>query len=287
MSKVLNAVDADGLARSDDWAPGTDMVPPAEVMAAPRRRGATLDRILCRAGDGIELGEAEIVRLFQARGGEVGEIARAADELRARVNGNVVSYVVNRNINYTNVCYFRCQFCAFSKGKLSENLRGRPYDLSLEEIARRTVEAWQRGATEVCMQGGIHPDYTGETYLEILATVKAAVPGMHIHAFSPLEIWQGAKTLGLGLEGYLERLQKAGLGSLPGTAAEILDDEVRDILCPDKINTEQWLDVMAAAHKVGLKTTSTIMFGHIDRPVHWARHLLRLRRLQARSGGFT
>src|SRR5690606_17892558 len=179
-----------------------------------------------------------------------------------------------RNINYTNICYFRCQFCAFSKGRTSENLRGRPYELSHEEIARQVAEAWERGATEVCMQGGIHPEYTGATYLDICRTVKAAVPGMHVHAFSPLEVWQGARTLGLPVPEFLRQLRAAGLGSLPGTAAEILDDEVRAVLCPDKINTAQWLEVMAAAHGAGLRTTSTIMFGHVDRPVHWARHLL-------------
>ncbi len=284
-TRVLDAIDADGLARTDAWSPGEAGSPPP--IAPPSKTNEGLRRILDRADDGDELGEAEIVRLFQARGGEVGEIAAAADRLRARVNGDAVTYVVNRNINYTNVCYFRCQFCAFSKGKLSENLRGRPYDLDLDEIARRVEEAWARGATEVCMQGGIHPDYTGETYLEILAAVKAAAPGMHVHAFSPLEVWQGAETLGLGLRDYLGRLKAAGLGTLPGTAAEILDDEVRAQLCPDKIDTEQWFQVMQAAHEVGLKSTTTIMFGHIDRPVHWARHLLALRRQQARTGGFT
>ena len=198
-----------------------------------------------------------------------------------------MSFVVNRNINYTNVCYFKCQFCAFSKGKLSENLRGRPYDLSAEELQRRTQEAWDRGATEVCMQGGIHPDYTGETYIDILKTVKDAVPDMHVHAFSPLEVWQGAATLELDLPTYLARVKAAGLGTLPGTAAEILDDEVRQIICADKINTRQWLEVMEAAHNAGFKTTATIMYGHVEKPVHWARHLMRIRDLQKRTGGFT
>jgi FO synthase len=170
---------------------------------------------------------------------------------------------------------------------MSENLRGRPYDLDHAEIARRTLEARARGASEVCMQGGIHPEYTGQTYLDICHTVKNAVPDMHIHAFSPLEIWQGAHTLGLSLEDFLGELKRAGLGTLPGTAAEILDDEVRRIICPDKINTEQWLQVMETAHRAGLKTTATIMYGHVDKPIHWARHLLRIRDLQSRSGGFT
>jgi FO synthase len=198
-----------------------------------------------------------------------------------------VSYVVTRNINYTNVCYFRCQFCAFSKGKLTENLRGRPYDLDLAEIQRRVEEAWDRGATEVCMQGGIHPEYTGATYLRICRAIKEAVPDIHIHAFSPLEIWQGAKTLGRTLPDFLRELKAAGLSSLPGTAAEILDDEVRAVICPDKIKTGQWLEVMEAAHAVGLRSTVTIMYGHVDRYEHWARHLLRIRALQSRTGGFT
>ena len=213
--------------------------------------------------------------------------ARLPAGSRARVSGPAVTYVVNRNINYTNVCYFRCQFCAFSKGKLSENLRGRPYDLPLEEIVRRVREAWDRGATEVCLQGGIHPDYTGETYLSICRAIKEAEPAIHVHAFSPLEIWQGAATLGRTVPDFLKELQEAGLGSLPGTAAEILDDEVRAVICPDKIVTDQWLSVMEAAHGLGLRSTATIMFGHVDSPRHWARHLLRVRALQERTGGFT
>ncbi|MEO9189882.1 MAG: 5-amino-6-(D-ribitylamino)uracil--L-tyrosine 4-hydroxyphenyl transferase CofH, partial [Acetobacteraceae bacterium] len=198
-----------------------------------------------------------------------------------------VRYVVNRNINYTNICYYRCKFCAFSKGKTHEALRGTPYDLDHDEIVRRSVEAWQRGATEVCLQGGIHPDYTGETYVRICEAIKAAVPGMHLHAFSPLEITQGAATLGLTLTAFLTRLKEAGLGTLPGTAAEILDDPVRAVIAPDKIMTGHWLKVIRTAHELGLRTTSTIMYGHIERPISWARHLLALRDLQAETGGFT
>jgi len=194
---------------------------------------------------------------------------------------------VTRNINYTNICSFKCRFCAFSKGRMSENLRGRPYNLSLDEIAGRASEAWERGATEVCMQGGIHPDFTGMTYLDICRAVRAAVPGMHIHAFSPLEVHQGAATLGLPVEEFLAELKEAGLGTLPGTAAEVLDDEVRAALCPDKINTVRWLEVVRAAHRLGFKSTATIMYGHVDGYVHWARHLLRLRELQVETGGFT
>jgi len=245
-----------------------------------------LDLLLSRAADGDDLNETEVTRLFSARGGEVDAVFQAANALRQKVNGDKVSYVVVRNINYTNICYFKCQFCAFSKGKLSENLRGRPYDLSLEEISRRVSEAWARGATEVCMQGGIHPEYTGQTYLDILRTVKDAAPDMHIHAFSPLEVYQGAETLGLSLPEYLGQLKAAGLGSLPGTAAEVLDEEVRQLLCPDKLTVDQWFEVMEAAHGIGFRTTATIMFGHVDRPIHWARHLLRLRELQGKTGGF-
>ena len=198
-----------------------------------------------------------------------------------------MTYVVNRNINYTNICYFRCRFCAFSKGRLSDGLRGKPYDLALEEVVRRAAEAWQRGATEVCMQGGIHPDYTGDTYVALVRAVKAALPDMHVHAFSPLEIQQGAETSGRTVPEFLSLLREAGLGTLPGTAAEILDDDVRAVLCPDKIDTQGWLTVMRHAHRLGLNTTATIMFGHLETPKSWARHLLRVRELQRETGGFT
>ena len=158
---------------------------------------------------------------------------------------------MTRNIQYTNVCYFRCGFCAFSKGKLAENLRGPAYLVPMDEIVRRSVEAWERGATEVCLQGGIHPSFTGDYYAEVVSSIRAAAPGLHVHAFSALEVWQGAATLGLSLDAYLARLRDLGLGSLPGTAAEILDDEVRAIICPDKVSTEQWLEVHDAAHRVG------------------------------------
>ena len=290
---VFRRIDAEGFARVDEWSPGSLVAPPEDDLRLVelRHRGAPRDDELAgalrRAVSGDPLEEAAIVRLFAARGSELGAVCEAADEVRSRVNGDVVTYVVNRNINYTNVCYFRCQFCAFSKGKMSENLRGKPYDLGLDEIIRRSAEAWDRGATEVCMQGGIHPEYTGQTYLDICSAVKEAVPGIHVHAFSPLEVWQGAATLGVSLEVFLESLQDVGLGTLPGTAAEILDDEIRDTLCPDKLNTGQWLEVMETAHRVGFRTTATIMYGHMESSVNWARHLLRLRALQERTGGFT
>ncbi len=285
---LLRRIDSDGFPRTDGWSPGAKEEPPAADIpsqaATPR---AAIAAILDKAKRGETLEEQEIVELFRARGKDYAAVCAAADGLRRQVNGDIVSYVVNRNINYTNVCSYRCQFCAFAKGKSAENLRGQPYDLPLAEIRERVREAWARGATEVCMQGGIHPAYTGATYLDICRGVKAAVPAMHVHAFSPLEVWQGARTLGVSLDEFFVALRHAGLGTLPGTAAEILDDEVRATLCPDKITTGEWLDVMRAAHKAGFRTTSTIMFGHMERLPHWARHLLRLRALQAETGGFT
>ena len=292
-TSVLRLSDAAGFARRDSWVPGEEHAVP-EIEAKLLASAVTLDAvspdvlsIVAQCREIGELTELEVTRLFDARGADFSYIVAQADQLRKRVNGDTVSYVVNRNINYTNVCYFKCQFCAFSKGKQSENLRGRPYDISGEDIAGRCSEAWDRGATEVCMQGGIHPDYTGQTYLDIVNTVRSATPEMHIHAFSPLEVWQGAATLGVSVPAFLRQLREAGLNTLPGTAAEILHDEVREHLCPDKLNTDQWLEVMAASHDEGLRTTATIMYGHIDRPRHWASHLLHIRALQQRTAGFT
>jgi FO synthase len=283
--KALRAVDADGFVREDGWMPGSlELLP-----VAPRhpRINRGIDALLSWAMSGSRLAESEVTTLFKARVGDVDAICSAADTMRSQANGDLVRYVVNRNINYTNVCSYQCSFCAFSKGKMSEQLRGKPYDLALEEVARRAREAWDRGATEVCMQGGINPRYTGDTYLELLRAVKREVPAMHVHAFSPLEVAQGAATLGIPVRRYLEMLRDAGLGSLPGTAAEILDDHVRASICPDKLNTRQWLDVIGTAHEVGLRTTSTIMFGHVEHYESWAKHLLHMRDLQARTGGIT
>ena len=299
---IIRASDTDGYARADGWSPGLALpltlsqrvsglhscssLTPAPLL---RRKCSLVPR-----GEGFlktnsydTNTEAGIVRLFTARGDAFHDICAAADELRRNSVGDTVRYVVNRNINYTNICTYRCTFCAFSKGRHSASLRGAAYDLPLEEIERRVAEAWSRGATEVCMQGGIHPSYTGDTYLDILRAVKRAAPGIHVHAFTPLEVTHGAQTLGLPVREFLLRLIDAGLNSLPGTAAEILDDEVRRMICPDKVNTEEWLSVMQTAHGLGLRSTATIMFGHVDQPRHWARHLLRVRALQEKTGGFT
>lgn len=289
---LLDRIDTGGWPRAEDWSPGGVLPLPEKEVASlgrPARSASSagLRQILAAAQRGDALGESEIVSLFQARDDDFAAVCHAADELRRAMNSDVVSYVVTRNINYTNVCYFKCQFCAFSKGKLSENLRGRPYDLSMQEIADRVREARRRGASEVCMQGGIHPSYTGQKYLDICETVKSAAPDIHIHAFSPLEVYQGAKTIGMPVAEFLAALKTAGLSTLPGTAAEILDDEVRALLCPDKIKTDEWLDVMRTAHRLGFRSTATIMFGHIDGYQHWARHLLRIRKLQIETGGFT
>src|SRR3954468_7598965 len=275
VAAVLRAAGSTGLAREDRWSPGDDL----GVPFVPR------DALPVDTRD--ELGEEELVRLFRARGRERDRVFAAADALRRDVCGDDVTYVVTRNIQYTNVCYFRCGFCAFSKGKLAANLRGAPYLVPHEEIVRRCVEAWERGATEVCLQGGIHPAFTGDYYLSVVREIKGAVPDLHVHAFSALEVWQGAATLGRPLDEYLAELRDAGLGSLPGPAAEIPDADGRRGLSPDKVTTEQWLHVHDTAHRAGLRSNVTMMFGHVESPRNWARHLLRAREQQQRSGGFT
>jgi FO synthase len=257
------------------------------VPAARAAAGGAVGEVLAGVLLGQEPGEDELVTLFGARGPEVGAIAEVADELRRDAVGDVVTYVRNRNINYTNVCTFKCKFCGFSKGPLSLNLRGTPYLLTLEDIQQRVVEAVERGATEVCLQGGIHPDFDGDYYLDVTRAVKDAAPGIHVHGFTALEVTEGARRLGEPLESYLVRMRDAGLATLPGTAAEILDDEVRRILCPDKVDTQQWLDAHRTAHRVGLQSNVTIMFGAVEQPRSWARHLVVTRALQKETGGFT
>ncbi len=305
--RVRRFSDSRGFARPDRWYAGSGSELPAIAArwssavrgraersdsppraAAKSRGGAPRTRALIQAARaGHALSEADIVHLFSVEGRDLDEVIAAADQLRRESVGATVTYVVNRNINYTNICLYHCGFCAFSKGRGAKDLRGPAYTLDLDEVARRTVEAAQAGATEVCLQGGIHPSFTGTTYLNIVRAVKEAVPWMHVHAFSPLEVQHGASTLGLPLATYLEQLRDAGLSTLPGTAAEILDDEIRAIICPDKLRTDEWLNVIGTAHEVGLRTTATIMFGHVEQAVHWARHLQRLRSLQQRTGGIS
>jgi FO synthase len=309
-TRVRRLSDGRGFARPDPWFAGSRCeLPPiaarwsfsthghrGDTGVASARSSAMLKRSGCSprtraiieaARAGHELKEADIVRLFGVEGRDLDEVIAAADGLRRESVGDTVTYVINRNINYTNICLYHCGFCAFSKGRGSADLRGPAYNLELDEVARRTLEAAAAGATEVCLQGGIHPSFTGETYLNIVRAVKQVAPRMHVHAFSPLEIKHGASTLGLPLVTYLEQLRGAGLSTLPGTAAEILDDEIRTIICPDKLRSDEWLEVIGAAHAVGLPTTATIMFGHVEGPIHWARHLQRLRSLQARTAGIT
>jgi FO synthase len=276
--------------RSTAWYSGANATPPTLVASPGSGHGRVRGRV-AELIEGVRAsqvpGEDELVDLFAARGPEVVAVAELADELRREVVGDVVTYVRNRNINYTNVCTFKCKFCGFSKGPLSLNLRGTPYLLTLDDIAERSRQAWDLGATEVCLQGGIHPDFDGDYYIDVARAVKAAAPDIHVHGFTALEVTEGAKRLGEPLDAYLRRLMDAGLRSLPGTAAEILDDPVREILCPDKINTDEWLEAHRTAHRVGLRSNVTIMFGAIESPRSWARHLLRTRALQAETGGFT
>ena len=299
----LGQVDGSGTVRPrGDWAVGRDHPIPAPARrlsvewadpawreAAPRSGTvrSEIAGIVERSLGGARPDLAEIEMLFRARGAEVEVIAAAADELRRRAVGDTVTYVVNRNINYTNQCTYRCGFCAFSRGPRSLDLRGDPYLMETHEVGRRAAEAAAKGATEVCLQGGIHPGFTGDFYLETIEAVRRAAPGLHVHGFTPLEVWQGAATLGLDVRTFLIRLRDAGLGTLPGTAAEILDDRVRRHLCPDKITTVQWAEVMVTAHELGLRSTATVMFGHVDGPVSWAAHLGVVRRIQERTGGFT
>ena len=271
---------------SSQWYVGTGADPESLIPGEPFATGAVKE-VLDGVRAGQDVGFDEILTLFRARGREVAAVAQVADELRQEIVGDVVTWVANRNINYTSVCTFKCRFCGFSKGPLSLNLRGTPYLLELEDIADRTIEAAEAGATEVCLQGGIHPNFDGDYYIDVARAVHEAVPGMHIHGFTALEVTEGAKRNQEPLADYLTRLKEAGQKSLPGTAAEILHDDVRATLCPDKINTEEWLEAHRIAHSVGLGSNVTIMFGSIERPEHWVHHLLRTRALQEETGGFT
>ena len=276
--------------RSTQWYSGANNPPP--VLISARNDGIKIETgAIAEVLRGVELGQQvdqdEIITLFSARGPEVDAVAALADQLREQVVGDVVTWVHNRNINYTNVCTFKCKFCGFSKGPLSLNLRGTPYLLTLDDIALRASEAWDKGATEVTLQGGIHPDFDGDYYIDVARAVRDAVPQMHIHGFTALEVTEGAKRLGEPLREYILRLKEAGLASLPGTAAEILDDDIRAIICSDKINTEEWLECHRVAHKAGLRSNITIMFGSVEHPISWAKHIVRTRDLQKETGGFT
>ncbi|MGH2749782.1 MAG: 5-amino-6-(D-ribitylamino)uracil--L-tyrosine 4-hydroxyphenyl transferase CofH [Actinomycetota bacterium] len=290
-ARVLDATDGEGFPRTDEWYSGADEAPPQEAALAVEQglAGAyrvpgrsvrpQVDEALAKAESGARLGEDEIALLFTASGAEAERLYAVADELRRLTVGDEVTYVVNRNINYTNMCYFKCGFCAFSKGPKSLNLRGEPYLLSPEEVAGRAREAWELGATEVCMQGGIHHSFTARNYLEYLTAVKDAVPDIHVHAFTALEVQQGAVASGLSVEEFLVQLRDAGLKTLPGTAAEILDDDIRALICPDKITTAEWCEVHKIAHRLGLRSNATIMFGTVEGPRNWARHLAVVRQL--------
>ncbi|NNN21559.1 MAG: 5-amino-6-(D-ribitylamino)uracil--L-tyrosine 4-hydroxyphenyl transferase CofH [Acidimicrobiales bacterium] len=292
LRNVLAASDSIGMARDSNWISGGNVAPeslipyPTSESFPSNPSTGRVSEILSGIEMGQEPGIEEVVALFNARGREVGEIVRFADNLREQIVGEDVSWVHNRNINYTNVCTFKCRFCAFSKGPLSLNLRGNPYLLTLDDVALSAKEAFEEGSTEVCLQGGIHPDFDGEYYLSVLAAIKETAPDIHIHAFSALEVFEGARRLGEPVEKYLARLKEAGLKSLPGTAAEILDDPIRKILCPDKISTEEWLHVHKSAHEVGLTSNVTIMFGAVESPVSWAKHLLATLELGRQTGGF-
>ena len=250
-------------------------------------KSTNFEKILSKAQEGNEINNDELEELFKTSGLHINKIAEVADNLNRSINKDDVTFVKNRNINYTNQCYFKCGFCGFSKGPKSLNLKEKPYNLEPQEVVKRSVEAFNDGASEVCLQGGIHPEYTGKFYLELVKQIKKEVPDLHIHGFTPLEIWQGAETINLSIEDYLILLKDAGLNTLPGTAAEILDNRIRKYLCPDKITSEQWGYVMEVAHSLEIKSTATIMFGHIDDIKSWVNHFDLIKRIQKRTKGFT
>jgi FO synthase subunit 2 len=240
-------------------------------------------RILGRALEGSELTVDEGIRLTEVQGRELHALALVADEMRRRQAGDVVTYVVNRNINFTNVCIKHCTFCAFSRDHREEE----GYFLPLDEVVRRAVEAWDMGATEVCIQAGLPPKLDGSYYVDLCRAIKAAVPEMHLHAFSPEEVLYGSTRADLSIPEFLKTLRAAGLGTLPGTSAEILDQEVRDRIARGRITVDQWIEVITSAHALGIRTTSTIMYGHVETPAHWIRHMDLLRGIQRQTGGFT
>ena len=245
------------------------------------------DNIFNKLEDGENINDEDLTELFKTSGKYINRISEYANHLNLKVNGNKVTFVKNRNINYTNQCYYKCGFCGFSKGPKSLDLKEIPYSLEPQEVVNRAKEAYETGASEVCLQGGIHPNYTGEFYINLVKEIKEVIPDMHIHGFTPLEIWQGAETINKSVEEYLILLKDVGLNTLPGTAAEILDDRIRKYLCPDKITSKQWAYVMEVAHSLGIKSTATIMFGHIDDIESWTNHYSLIRNLQERTHGFT
>lgn len=287
---TLALADGEGLARDSDWFAGDSNSKSLETCPCiPTVRGGDhlVRRILDRSLRGDELDQAEVEALLTTRGNDFRLVCEAANELRQQAAGENVTYVVNCNINYTNICTFRCTFCAFAKKSKRFKGSDEPYKRELNEILEMARQAVENGATEVCLQGGIHPSYSGEWYLEVAKSIHAQYPELHIHAFSPLEVWHGAETMKLTVEEYLVLLKEAGLKTLPGTAAEILDDEIRAVLCPDKLNRSLWLEIVSAAHRLEMPTTATLMFGHIERPEHIAKHLLDIRNLQRETGGFS
>ena len=292
-SGILELSDSSRYGRHDQWRCGESLSIPASGkhdLWVNKKSGDVsheIKKILDKSIHGFDLDHDEITKLFHTRGDDYHLVLNHADQLRQKINGDEVTYVITRNINYTNICKYSCHFCAFSKGKTKENLRGKPYLINNDEVADRASEAWSKGAHEVCLQGGIHPHYDGYTYIDICKAIKERVPEIHIHAFSPLEVTHGASSLGLPIDEYLQKLKEAGLSTMPGTAAEILDDAVRENICPDKLTSEEWINVIKTAHRVGIKTTSTIMFGHTEQPADWSTHLIKLRDLQKETGGIT
>lgn len=285
--RVLAAAESSGLAREDEWVSGGAINPPTIRSKGTSVVKGAVSEVLDGIGSGQRLGSDEILTLFSARGSAIDLVCEAADQMRRQVSGDAITFVNNRNINYTNICTFKCRFCAFSKGPLSLNLRGNPYLLGHEEVQQKVLEAEAHGATEVCLQGGIHPSFDAEYYLSLIKSIRSVSPSIHIHAFSALEVYQGATRAGLTLRNYLTLLKEAGLRTLPGTAAEILDDEIRSVLCPDKIDTDTWLEIHRTAHEVGLNSNVTIMFGSVEEPRHWVKHIVATRNLQLETSGFT